>query len=220
MNQKLNPKNIALRLAELPDDKKTQFRALLKDKNIDSWQLPIVATPRVNGKEVLSNAQQRLWFIDHYEQGSSIYNLFSQIQLIGQLDIEALKYALNALITRHEVLRTTYHIEDDAIESTFKPNQRPNASFELPLWVESDVKDIDKRSQEVANAVFDLSTELPLRVYLLKEKEQHWRLVFVVHHIAFDAWSEAILIKELAKLLPAISQCNKPRRYFAKGGSA
>ena len=198
MNQKLNPKNIALRLAELPDDKKTQFRALLKDKNIDSWQLPIVATPRVNGKEVLSNAQQRLWFIDHYEQGSSIYNLFSQIQLIGQLDIEALKYALNALITRHEVLRTTYHIEDDAIEGTFKPNQRPNASFELPLWVESDVKDIDKRSQEVANAVFDLSTELPLRVYLLKEKEQHWRLVFVVHHIAFDAWSEAILIKELA----------------------
>lgn len=198
MNQKLNPKNIAMRLAGLPDDKKAQFRALLKDKNIDSWQLPIVASQRVGGKEVLSNAQQRLWFIDHYEQGSSVYNLSSQIELVGDLDIEALKHALNTLIERHEILRTTYHVEDE-VEGVFKPRQRPNASFELPLWVESDVKDLDQRCQEVSEAVFDLSNELPLRVYLFQQNPQQWRLVFIVHHIAFDAWSEAILIKELAE---------------------
>jgi len=199
MNQKFDPKTIAMRLSSLSEEKKIQFRALLTEKNIDSWQLPIVATSRTEGKEVLSNAQQRLWFIDHYEEGSTTYNLFSQITLRGELDINALKYALNAVLQRHEVLRTTYHMPiNDVLMKNHQPMQQVESEFELPFWVKEHVDDIEQFSREAIETVFDLSTQLPLRIYLLPEQDGQWHLIFIVHHIAFDAWSEAILIKEIA----------------------
>ena len=199
MNQKFDPKTIAMRLSSLPEEKKIQFRALLKENNIDSWQLPIVVTSRTDGMEVLSNAQQRLWFIDHYEEGSATYNLFSHITLRGELDINALKYALNAVLQRHEVLRTTYHIPtSDGLTKNHQPMQRVENEFELPFWVKDHVDDIEQFSRDAVETVFDLNTQLPLRIYLLPEQAGQWRLVFIVHHIAFDAWSEAVLITEMA----------------------
>lgn len=193
MNQNTHSISIAKRLAKLPKEKKIQFRALLKEKNIDSWQLPIVAAARKDEMEVLSNAQQRLWFINHYEQGSSAYNLFTRLDIKGDIDTEALKLALLEVLNRHAILRSTYHLADGI------PMQRTEADYELPFWVESDVSDLDLRSLTVADAVFDLENELPLRIYLLSDKSKQHRLVFVAHHIAFDAWSEAVLVKEFSE---------------------
>jgi len=193
MNQNINSINIAMRLAKLSKEKKVQFRALLKEKNIDSWQLPIVAAAREDEMEVLSNAQQRLWFINHYEQGSSAYNLFTCLDIKGDIDTGALKLALREVLNRHTILRSTYHVVDG------KPMQRAEVDYDLPFWAESDVPNLEQRSLAVADAVFDLENELPLRIYLLSNKSKQTRLVFVAHHIAFDAWSEAVLVKEFSE---------------------
>ena len=55
----------------------------------------------------LSFAQQRLWFLNQLEPESSAYNEAKALQLEGTLDVDALKQALNAIVDRHEVLRTT-----------------------------------------------------------------------------------------------------------------
>ncbi|MEO0974376.1 MAG: condensation domain-containing protein, partial [Pseudomonadota bacterium] len=56
----------------------------------------------------LSHAQERLWFLNHLERDSAFYNIPMALRLRGQLDVEAMRCAVNAVVERHEVLRTTF----------------------------------------------------------------------------------------------------------------
>ena len=60
----------------------------------------------------LSYAQQRLWFLDRFEPGSTEYTTMSVLRLHGALDEDALRTALDALVSRHESLRTTFAEHD------------------------------------------------------------------------------------------------------------
>ncbi len=71
---------------------------------------PIVRVPR-NQRLPLSFAQQRLWVLDQIEPNNPLYNIPRAIRLTGVLNVEALQTALNAIVERHEVLRTTYQAE-------------------------------------------------------------------------------------------------------------
>src|SRR6267378_1055398 len=64
-----------------------------------------VAQPR---KVPMSFAQQRLWFLDQFEPGSASYNISRAARLTGQLNLAALQGALNAIMARHESLRTNF----------------------------------------------------------------------------------------------------------------
>src|SRR6185295_5819838 len=55
-----------------------------------------------------SSAQQRLWFLDQLEGASGAYNMSGALMLHGDLDVSALKRSLNAMVCRHESLRTTF----------------------------------------------------------------------------------------------------------------
>src|SRR5437868_802473 len=61
-----------------------------------------------SGPAPLSLAQERLWFLDRMEPGAPVYNLPLAIHLTGQLDVEALRQSLDALVRRHATLRTTF----------------------------------------------------------------------------------------------------------------
>src|SRR3954449_9471479 len=55
-----------------------------------------------------SFAQQRLWFLDQLEPGTAAYNLVRAFRISGPLSIEALTAAVNAIVHRHESLRTVF----------------------------------------------------------------------------------------------------------------
>jgi hypothetical protein len=62
-----------------------------------------------NGEPLpLSFAQQRLWFLDQLEPNSSFYNSNKTVRLSGPLNLEALERALNEIVRRHEILRSTF----------------------------------------------------------------------------------------------------------------
>lgn len=164
-----------------------------------------------------SFAQQRLWFIDQLEGGSTQYNQPLALRLRGRVDPGALHHAFNGMVTRHDVLRTVFRLE----EGTLRQIVLPSATLDLP------VQDLcalppaeqDRRLAELVAAetytVFDLGRDLPLRVRLLRlgaeGAEESWVLLATMHHIASDAWSIGLYLKEFAQLHDAIAQ-GRPAR--------
>ncbi|WP_366934966.1 non-ribosomal peptide synthase/polyketide synthase [Pyxidicoccus fallax] len=167
---------------------------------------PLTPVPR-SGPLPLSFAQQRLWFLDRLEPGSPFYNIPAALRLDGALDVEALGRALQELVHRHEALRTTFHVHEDA------PVQAVHAHAELPLPVvdlghlpeeEREARAL-KLAYEEAQKPFDLTRAPLLRTTLLRLSERRHVLLFTVHHIVADGWSIGVLIREVGALYPAFS---------------
>ena len=153
----------------------------------------------------LSFAQQRLWFIDHFEGGAAAYNIASAVRLSGRLDVAALSRALNEIVRRHEVLRTTFA----AVDGT--PVQVIAAELTLTVRVK-DLSAVPQGEQESrlqwlaldeAQTAFDLQAGPPIRAQLVKLGVDEHLALFTVHHIVSDGWSMGVLVRELAALYAA-----------------
>ncbi|HVR96134.1 MAG TPA: amino acid adenylation domain-containing protein, partial [Thermoanaerobaculia bacterium] len=162
---------------------------------------PIV--PEARDRDLpLSFAQQRLWFMDRWEPDSPVYNLPGALRLRGDLDPAALAAALSGIAARHEALRTTFE------EAAGRPRQRIHAAAEVPLpaidltglpvpvrWSEA----ARLRAGEAARP-FDLARGPLLRALLVRMERPEHELLLSLHHIAGDAWSIGILVRELGDL--------------------
>ncbi|KGJ87337.1 condensation domain-containing protein [Colwellia psychrerythraea] len=157
----------------------------------------------------LSFAQQGLWFIDKLEGGSSQYNIHAAFRLTGKLNLAAMQNALDTLVERHEVLRTVF------IEKYGEACQviQPALPVEIPV-LDLSVHAKDKQQDKVLefatiemNKAFDLQSDLMLRAKILVLSQQEHVLLFTMHHIASDGWSQGILISEFVTLYN--SSCKK-----------
>ncbi|MGW8793015.1 amino acid adenylation domain-containing protein, partial [Streptomyces althioticus] len=148
----------------------------------------------------LSHAQQRLWFLQHLEGPSDAYNVPISLDLTGPLDEEALRQALADVVERHESLRTVV-VEDSS--GTAHQVVLGTERARVPLTVERLASDaeVDARMRRAAGYVFDLASEIPLRASLFEvegeEATGRRALLLLTHHIASDAWSRGILIRDL-----------------------
>jgi amino acid adenylation domain-containing protein len=140
----------------------------------------------------LSFAQKRLWFLDQLGQGSN-YNVPLFWRISGSLNVDALVKSLKMSVERHQVLRTAFS------RSASGPDARllPADLFDVGTVHAIDA-DIPEKLIAFAEAPFMLDKELPIRAQILKVADADHVLCIVVHHIAFDSWSESILADELA----------------------
>ena len=60
----------------------------------------------------LSPSQERIWFLEQLNPGVPVYNEAEAVRLRGELDVEVLEQALNVIVARHEILRTTIQASD------------------------------------------------------------------------------------------------------------
>ncbi|AZZ97460.1 amino acid adenylation domain-containing protein [Pseudoalteromonas sp. R3] len=144
----------------------------------------------------LSYAQSRLWFIDQLEQGSSNYNVPANYRLRGALKVTALQAAFAALSDRHHILRTVYE------QGTEGPVQRiTQRQAQLTLRDLSGLSDpqqaLDAALRELSATCFNLAADLPVQAVLYKVATQEYVLALVIHHIAVDGWSFAVIEREL-----------------------
>jgi amino acid adenylation domain-containing protein/FkbM family methyltransferase len=161
----------------------------------------------------LSFSQERFWVLDQLQPNGSAYNVCHTFRLIGPLDISALAYSLGEIVRRHEVLRTNFEIVND------RPVQvvREHRSFEVEMrdLVERghavDGSDVQKLLEDEAKRPFNLSNDILLRVTVLKLAPNEYVLIVVLHHIASDHWSLAILWQELAALYKSSANEYRPR---------
>jgi amino acid adenylation domain-containing protein/non-ribosomal peptide synthase protein (TIGR01720 family) len=164
--------------------------------------------PRV-GPIPLSFAQQRLWFLDQMEPGTPAYNIPLALRLHGPLNTSALEQSLNAIVARHEVLRTTFATHDG------QPSQLIAPSLFLPLDVhELQAADSELEARRLATAEaarpFDLSHGPLVRAQLLQLAPADHVLLLNIHHIAADGWSIGVLVRELAAHYQAARQSSAP----------
>ncbi|WP_143281756.1 non-ribosomal peptide synthetase, partial [Caballeronia cordobensis] len=165
---------------------------------------PLQAMPRP-AKLPLSFAQERLWFLEQLNPEQSTYNIPVAVRLSGSLDVSAFENALNALVARHESLRTSFTQHDGQAVQCIASELR----ITLPLVVLSDDGQVRRLAQAEATRAFDLQHGPLLRAQLLRLAADEHVLLFTMHHIISDGWSTGVLVRELGACYTA-SLLNEP----------
>jgi hypothetical protein len=155
----------------------------------------------------LSFAQRRLWFLDRLQPNNAFYNISLGIALEGTLDVTALRRTLDALVARHESLRTRFDVEDgEPVQIVSGPVAVPLPVIDLEHLPATDrVPEARRLATDEANAPFDLSTGPVLRARLFRLAPNQHVLVLVIHHIVCDGWSLGVLSRELGELYRGFS---------------
>src|ERR1035438_6711851 len=165
----------------------------------------LIKASRSDERLPLSFAQQRLWFLAQMEGVSEAYYEFCGLRLKGDLDAAALRRALDRIVVRHEVLRTTFAFIDG------EPTQRiaavEDSRFHL---IEHDLRrhidaqaEIARLAAQEAGASFDLEHGPLIRGRLIRLGEDEHALLMTMHHIVSDGWSMGVLVNELSALYGA-----------------
>jgi thioesterase domain-containing protein/acyl carrier protein len=164
----------------------------------------------------LSLNQERLWMIEQLHTEASVHNLLHIVRFKGLLKVSVLQQSLEAIVQRHEILRTSFSASPGTSPGTSpgKPAQvvAANISCSLSLidcrsvpaekW-ESEAIQIGRADAEKP---FDLS-QVPLwRFTLLRFSDDFHVLIRSIHHIAFDGWSHNVFMRELGIFYKAFSE--------------
>ena len=154
---------------------------------------------------LLSSAQERLWFLDQMNPDSPAYNISYALRIEGDLDVSALERALQALLERHESLRTAF------VSTQGQPYQVISEQLQLKLDMvdlqqlqgDQQAQALEQHRREQALKPFDTSKAPLIRPTLYHLQTKTWILAFCIHHIVADGWSLAVLRNDLGKLYEA-----------------
>ena len=152
----------------------------------------------------LSFAQERLWFLYRLEPENPFYNIAVALRIDGPLAVEALAGAIEAVIRRHEILRTTYDELDGRLVQRIH-DVTPVALPVIGLFHIDEVDgEIERRAREETRRPFDLSAGPMIRATVLACGQSRHVLLLTLHHIAADGWSMGVLVRELTASYVAI----------------
>ncbi|MFQ6349024.1 non-ribosomal peptide synthetase [Pseudomonas sp. R11F] len=153
----------------------------------------------------LSYSQQRMWFLWQMEPDSPAYNVGGMARLRGVLDVGRFEAALQALIMRHETLRTTFPSVDGVAYQ--KVSRQTGLRMDWRDFSALTPADCQQRLQHLAeheaHTPFNLETGPLLRACLVKAGEQEHYLVLTLHHIVTEGWAMDIFARELSALYEA-----------------
>ena len=177
-------------------------------------QLPPIAPTARDGRVPLSFAQQRLWFLEQLGEPGSAYHIHRPLRLRGALDRTALVRALDAIVVRHEALRTTFAQVDGSPEqrtapaaaSRFQLIEHDLIGHDLIKRADADAE-LDRLMSEEAHTTFSLERGPLIRGRLIRlagqDHGEHHLLLITMHHIVSDGWSMRVLFRELSALYAA-----------------
>lgn len=169
---------------------------------------PLRPRPRGTDRVPLSFAQNRLWFIDQLRPDSTAYNMPGVMRVSGRLEVEALERAINEIIRRHEILRTTF-----ATDAAGKPWQEIHEPERRALPV-ADLAGLEESRRVVeagrllgaeGNRAFDLQRGPMVRTLVLRLEATEHMVLYTMHHIVSDGWSTGVLNREIGELYEAFS---------------
>jgi amino acid adenylation domain-containing protein len=191
------------RLAALSPEQRVLFAARLRSSGVGRLEADTIPRRIPGSSAPLSFAQQRLWFLQRLEPGSAAYNIPSAARLKGTLHPEALRWALQTIMDRHESLRTTFREEGGVpIQVVAEGSTLPLPVTDLSRSAEPEAE-IRRLAGKESRTPFDLEQGPLIRAQLIRLNPQDHVLLLTVHHSVSDGWSMGVLMKELAVLYRA-----------------
>ena len=165
-----------------------------------------------DGDLPLSSAQSRMWFLAELDENSTAYNRSNLFRIRGKLDTRALEQALEEIVARHAILRTTFRGRNgEPVQVVSPPGPVAVAHLDLRhvTATRRHMPEADRIAlalaavTEAANRKFDLTRDPMLRPLLVRLDADDHLLALTMHHIASDGWSIGVLMRELSALYAA-----------------
>ena len=185
------------------DDRRALLELLLAEDGFDIPRVEPIPQRDPEAEAVLSFAQERLWFLEQLEEDTAALSIRAAQRLRGPLDVDVLRRSLDAIFVRHDILRT--HI--DVVAGVPKP-QILDAT-QMPFVIDDLRGDDDAESllaralAEEAQRTFDLETQFPIMVRLIRMTDDDHVMSVVMHHVASDGWSFQVFFADLGRLYTA-----------------
>ena len=158
----------------------------------------------------LSFAQNRMWFLNQFAMGDATYNMPTAFRILGALDAEAVRSALEDVVTRHESLRTTFPDADGVPRQEVIAPEHADFGWDVVDATGWSATRLREEIDRTAGHGFDLAREIPLQARLFRVGDDEHVLVGVVHHIAADGWSLVPLMADLSVAYAARSVGQAP----------
>jgi amino acid adenylation domain-containing protein len=165
-------------------------------------RMPVVASP----------SQVLIWLLSEVLDGGVAYNVPGAFHLQGVLDLDVLARALEALVERHAILRTTYGQRDGELMQSIGRPYRPTVNV-VDLRTAPDGRREDEAQRVMrgeARFRFELATGPVFRATVIRMTETEQIFLLTVHHIATDGYSRGQLYRELTALYDAFAAGQSP----------
>jgi non-ribosomal peptide synthetase component F/thioesterase domain-containing protein len=159
-----------------------------------------------------SVAQKRFWLLSNLFPGNAAFQLPACVRISGPLSSEILEKSFQAIIARHEILRTTFEEIDGGLAQVVAPSRE----FRLPPTTLEGVEagEMESRLEELtrqaAGEPIDLREGAAFRVRLFRMNPNDHVLIVIMHHIIADGWSQGILQQELWSVYRAFAEHRDP----------
>ena len=195
-------------LASLKEHKPAIIDYLKSLENTEAkaeFEIPDIERREWTDNVPISFAQQRILFIYQLETGSAQYNIPDAFRLQGDVNVDAIEFAIQEIIARHQVVRAGFSENDgETVQFIRDEYDLPFTVVDLSTKPTSQQKEgVTRRIDEDVLEPFDLQNDILLRFQLLKLAEKEHILLVNMHHIASDGWSMTIILQELCELYGA-----------------
>ncbi|AJR06622.1 non-ribosomal peptide synthetase [Photobacterium gaetbulicola] len=193
---------------ELPEDLKTVIskhkEALISYLSAFKGSSTVLSIPTrdTSFPAPLSFSQQAIWVVNELQDNSVQYNMPVVVNLRGALNVDALQWALNEILRRHEVLRTGVIVHHGQPAQQIRPYKpKPLTMVDLSGLTAIDrEREVERAVQRELTTPFDLRRDNLLRSTLLRLSDGEFILLQTMHHISSDGWSISLLTQELSTL--------------------
>jgi amino acid adenylation domain-containing protein len=145
--------------------------------------------------------QKRMWFLHQLLPDLPVYHMGGAYKIDGDMAIKHLEQAIEALLKRHESLRTVFRLHDgEPCQCLLEPEPFELKSYDLASIQDPSGPNVNELITSISSRPFDLSRDRLIRIEMIHAGENEDYIILILHHIISDGWSMNILFRELLLL--------------------
>jgi amino acid adenylation domain-containing protein/thioester reductase-like protein len=166
----------------------------------------LTAAQEYGGDHPVGYNQQSLWLLRQLVPEDISFNVSGAVRIHGDLSVDALRRALENLMARHAVLRTTFTVVDgQPVQQVHERLPAPFRVIDASGWSETDIHDYLRKK---AYQPFAVERAPAFRVILLHRggsepdpgsegsPAETATLLLAMDHMISDFWSVSVLVRE------------------------